>query len=127
MTSVNHRISQDHEKDIARRLGGHASRGSGNQWANPMDGRHDARSGPFVFAWDCKATRGKSIGVSREMLEKADEQAHEGRAIIPLRWYDDDRAKSYSHDKVVIDMQDFEEMLAEIERLRLIVEGHGVQ
>src|SRR4051794_26764383 len=112
--SVNQVISQDHEKDIQERLGGHASRGSGNQWANPMDGRHDAHSGPFVFAWDCKATRGKSIGVSREMLEKADDQAGEARAILPLRWYDDDRAKHYSHDMVLVGLCDFEEMLTEI-------------
>lgn len=115
--SVNQRISQDHERDLQERLGGHASRGSGNQWNNPMDGRHDAHSGRFVFAWDCKATRGKSIGISRDLLAKADEQAAEARAIVPLRFYDDDRAKHYSHDKVLLDLRDFEEMLDYISEL----------
>jgi hypothetical protein len=108
--SLNRKMSDKHEKDLVERLGGRQTRGSGNQFANQMDGRQNHYEQKFAFAWDGKATRGKSVGVSREMWEKARLQSHGERTALPLRFYDTDRLE-VGLDLVVISLDDFEEML----------------
>ena len=102
-------MSDRHEADLAERLGGKVSRGSGNQWASPMDGRHAALETPYAFAWEGKSTRGKGISVTRAMWGKALLQAHGERPMLALRWYDSDRLDVHA-DLVVLDLDDFEEM-----------------
>ena len=108
--SLNKKMGDKHEADIADRLGGRRTRGSGNQPANPADGRHNRYADHFAFAWDCKSTRGDSIGVSRTMIEKIIEQSHGERPMLPLRWYDSDRL-AVAHDWVAIRLDDLEELL----------------
>jgi hypothetical protein len=103
-------MAEAHEKHIQERLGGRKTRGSGNQPANPMDGRHSRYDQPIAFAWDCKATRGQSIAISRRMWEKAVEQSHGERPMIPLRFYDSDRLQ-VGLDLVVLTLDDLEELL----------------
>lgn len=108
--SLNKKMGDKHEADIQERLGGRKTRGSGNQFANPADGRHDRYAQLFAFAWDCKSTRGNSIGVSRDMVEKIIEQSHGERPMLPLRWYDSDRL-AVAHDWVALPLDDFIEMM----------------
>jgi hypothetical protein len=125
--NTNQRISQAHEADLQARLGGRRTRGSGNQFNNPMDGRHSSYAQTFAFAWDGKATRSKSVSVTEEMWDKAVEQAHHERPMLALRQYLDDRARRVGFDLAVIALVDLEEMLdridtleAEVERLRVV-------
>jgi hypothetical protein len=112
-------MSKHHEADVTDRLGGRQSRGSGNQWNGPMDGRQDryCESTAIAFAWDCKATRGESIGVGRRMWAKAVHQAGGERPCIPIRFYRNDRLTEVDPDLVVIEMADLQEMLDTIETL----------
>jgi hypothetical protein len=102
------KMSDRHETDVAELLGMRRTRGSGNQFADQMDGKHD--EGRWRFAFDGKATLGKSVGVSREMWAKAVEQSHGARPLLPLRFYDDERL-AVGLDLVVCDLHDLAEMV----------------
>lgn len=117
MGDLNRAMSKDHERDIAERLNGRQTRGSGNQWNGPMDGRQDRYRIRFAFAFDCKATRGESLGVGRRMWAKAVDQAGGERPCIPLRYYRNDRLSEIDPDLVVLDMNDFEELLEALDTL----------
>lgn len=86
------------------------TRGSGNQFANPMDGRQNRYEAPVAFAWDGKSTRAASITVTRKMWEKAMLQAHGERPMLALRFYDSDRL-AVGADLVVIGLHDLMELL----------------
>lgn len=101
--SLNRKMSDKHEDDLSVAFGGRVMPGSGNQFNNQMDVRND------IWAIDGKATRGKSISVTREMVNKAKEQAHSLRPMIALRFYEDDRLKKYE-DWVAVRLDDFLEI-----------------
>lgn len=105
------KMSDKHEDDLIEQLGGSKAKGSGNQWANPMDGRHNHLTTEYAFAWDAKSTLGKSIGMTREQWDKAVEQAGAERPCMPLRWYEDERLH-IGLDLVVLSLNDFTELLA---------------
>lgn len=107
---IRHRMSVKHEADVAALLDGVQSRGSGNQAANPMDGRQDRHRVPYAFSWDCKATLGASIGVSDAMWIKAKEQTHGERPSLPLRWYASEQL-FVVQDLIVVNLHDFAEIL----------------
>jgi hypothetical protein len=109
MTIDRHRMGERHEEWVAQFLGGVKSRGSGNQWRAPMDGRHNRFNSHLAFAWDCKSTLGKSLSVSREMLRKAREQADGERPMIPIRFYDNERLTSWD-DWILVTADDFREL-----------------
>lgn len=117
--SLNKKMGDAHEEYLVSVLGGRKTRGSGNQQNNPMDGRHNRYEQVVAFAWDGKSTRGKSIGVSREMLDKAKEQAVGERPMVALRFYDDDRLRHFE-DWACIQMDDLLELLERSERLSKI-------
>lgn len=102
-------MSDEHEKYLAKVLGGRRTRGSGNQPANPMDGRHSGMVEPFAFAWDGKSTFGKSISVTEEMWLKAEEQCLDERPMLALRWYRTERLE-VGLDLVTISLDDFLEL-----------------
>ena len=106
---LRHRMGAAHERDLAVLLGGRQTRGSGNQFADQMDGRHDPYD-DLALAWDCKSTRSNSVGVSKRMWEKALEQAHGARPILPIRFYGSDRL-DIELDLVVASLNDFVEIL----------------
>lgn len=110
MSPRTRKMSDAHEEHLVEVLGGRKTKGSGNQWHNPMDGRHSSRTVNYAFAWDGKSTLGKSIGVTREMWGKAEDQAGGERAALPLRFYDDERLR-VGLDLVVISLDDFAELL----------------
>lgn len=104
-------LSDKHEREVAGWLGARLARSSGNQFVDPMDGRHD--DGRWRFAFDGKATLGKSVGVTREMWWKAVDQAGSCRPLLPLRFYDDYRL-TVGLDLVVCGLDDMIEMVKEL-------------
>ena len=110
MTIDRHEMGNRHEEWLAEVLGGRKTPGSGNQWRNPADGRQNRYVDSFAFAWDGKSTRSNSISITREMLSKIKEQADTERPMIALRFYDDDRLRSFE-DWIAIKADDFLELL----------------
>jgi hypothetical protein len=106
---LNKRMGDLHEKHVAEVLGQRQTRGSGNQWRDQMDSKHDRTTCVFAFANDGKSTLGKSIGVSRAMWAKAVEQAGGERPMLTLRFYDDASLKVHA-DLAACDLLDFAEM-----------------
>jgi hypothetical protein len=105
--SVSSKLARKHEDDLAETFGGRRTPGSGNQFANQMDGRQDRYEMRKAMTWDGKATRGKSVSVTREMWEKAVEQAHGECPMLALRFYDSE----VGLDLVVLTLDDFVELL----------------
>lgn len=103
-------LSDRHEEFLAETFGGRRTPGSGNQFHRQMDVR-DSPDTPLALAWDGKATLGKSVGVSREMWEKAREQAGSEIPALALRWYASERLDP-ALDLVVLSAQDFAAILA---------------
>lgn len=101
-----------HEEFLAELNGGRDSRGSGQTWQDQGDGRNNRITTEFAFAWDGKATRGKSITVDRAMIDKIREQAAGERPEIGLRWYDTDDLRRVGEDWVAIPAADYGELLA---------------
>ena len=115
MTLDRKEMGDRHEAWLAKMLGGRQTRGSGNQWRDPMDGRNNRYTQPFAWAWDGKSTMGKSISISREVLDKAVEQADGERPMIAIRFYEDERLRHYE-DWILVREGDFFEMNAEANR-----------
>ena len=111
--STNQRMADAHEQFLVDLFGGRRTRGSGNQWTNPMDGRTSRMKEPFGFAWDGKATLGGSIGVSRAMWAKAVEQAEGERPMLGLRYYENERL-DVRYDLVVVSAYDMSEVLSSL-------------
>lgn len=111
--SLNSRMGRVHEEFLVKILGGRKTKASGSQWTDQMDGRHGRHLQEFAFAWDGKSTLAKSIGVTRAMWEKAKEQAGGERPMLPLRFYNTEKL-DVGLDLVVIDLNDFAEMLERV-------------
>lgn len=109
-SSRKHALARQHEEDLAEFMNGRRHRGSGNQFNSQMDGHH-APTEDFAFRWDgkCAMPDTKSISISREMIEKAIEQAHGYRPMLALRYYDDERGRQYD-DWVAVRIDDFIEL-----------------
>jgi hypothetical protein len=103
-------MSDAHEKYLAGLFGGERQRNSGAIWSRQMDVRNRTDEGDFAFAVDGKATFNASIGVTREMWEKAVEQSHDLRTSLALRWYDNWHLDA-GLDLIVISANDFAELL----------------
>lgn len=116
MAITTRKMSDAHEDWLVETLGGAKTRGSGNQWRAPADGRHnpyDKREWPF--AWDGKSTFAKSASVNRDMWEKIREQARPNLPLIPLRFYDNEKLE-VGLDLVVLDAQTFADILEAAEQ-----------
>lgn len=110
------KMGDRHEEYLAELFGGRMSRGSGNQWREPADGRHEHHE-PYAFAWDGKSTLASSISVTRTMWTKIMEQAGGERPMLGIRFYDT-RDLDVGHDLVVLRAEDLSEMRAELLELR---------
>jgi hypothetical protein len=88
--SVNKDMGDKHEDYLHAALGGRKTKGSGNQWQNPADGRHSRYEDNFALAWDGKSTFGKSVSITRDMLAKIVEQASPETPMIGVRFYNPD-------------------------------------
>lgn len=121
MRGTTRNMSDAHEIALVDALGGRRTRGSGNQPANPMDGRHNRYTDDLAFAWDGKSTLGKSIGVTLEMIRKARDQALGERPMLALRWYATERL-AVAEDWVAVTLDDFQELLHGARQARLMRE-----
>lgn len=113
-------MSDRHETYLADLLDGRTTRGSGNQWHDQTDGKHTLYEQMYAFAWDGKATMAKSISVSLKMWEKLVEQARPHLPALPLRFYQDARARKVTEDLIVIRLQDFADLLHDANLLHRI-------
>lgn len=103
-----------HEERLVEVLGGKQSRGSGNQWHSPMDGRHSRYTEEFAYAWDGKSTTTGTISVTIPMWEKAVEQAGGERPMLAFRWYPTERPTVSNRDGLdlaCISLLDLSELL----------------
>jgi hypothetical protein len=105
-------MSDRHEAHLASVLQGRKTRNSGATFKDQGDGKQEYRSQEYVFCWDGKATEGKGITVTREMVEKIIEQAHWAQPMIALRWYRNARLTE-SIDWVAIELDTFAQMQSE--------------
>jgi hypothetical protein len=123
-------MSDRHESDLAEMFEGRMTRGSGNQARDQMDGKQAYRSQHYVFAWDGKSTLGKAISVTREMWEKAKEQAHWATPILPLRWYANERLTEVAADLVVLEAETLADLQRDANAYRTLlarIEGHDLE
>lgn len=106
------KLADRHEEDVAEWFDGRKSKSSGNQRNDRADGRQNHYDVEFAFSWDCKAAMPgtKSISVTRDMLDKIEEQAGFERPMIPLRFYDNERG-GVAHDWAAIKMDDLIELV----------------
>lgn len=128
---LNKRMGDAHEERLAEVLGMRRTRGSGNQWRDQMDAKHDRTSCTFAFAVDGKSTLAKSISITRAMWEKAGEQASGELPMLALRFYNNASLEVHA-DLAVCDLLDFAEMREAAELwhkakalLQLIVDNPG--
>lgn len=117
-------MSDKHEDYLADLLDGRKAKGSGNQWQNPADGRQSSRHQEYAFAWDAKATLGKSISITRAMWEKISEQARPERPAVPMRWYDNESLK-VGQDLIAVDLHDFAAMQEDANRYHRLLATLG--
>lgn len=99
-------LSDKHEDDLVALLGGRKTKGSGNQWQNPSDGRQRGIDQAWSFAWDGKATLAKSAAITLGMWDKIREQARPDRPAIPLRFYANESLE-VTADLIAVDLHDF--------------------
>lgn len=116
------RMSDKHEDFLAELFGGRKTRGSGNQWRDPMDGKHNRKTEPYAFAWDGKATLAKSHTVTLDMIKKAREQSGGDEPMLALRWYANENL-DVLEDWVLVSPHKLAEMREEIVRLRAQTEA----
>jgi hypothetical protein len=127
MPDIKHQMAVRHERDIAELFapfGGHVSKASGATDSAKNDGRTD-HFGRWAFSWDCKATQGQSIAVSRALLNKLRKDATGDSPVLPLRFYANDQL-DISWDLVAFQLEDVRAMfeaLAELEELQAQVSG----
>lgn len=102
-------LSDRHEAHLAKVLHGRRTRGSGNQSRDQGDGKQDYAEAEWVFCWDGKSTRARSITVHRSDWEKITEQSHWALPLLPLRFYFNDRLTEWL-DLVVCDLDTFSDL-----------------
>lgn len=108
--SLNKDMGDAHEAHLADTLGMRQTRGSGNQWRDPIDARHNRLDSQYAFAVDGKSTLAKSISITRAMWDKAVEQAGGERPMLGLRFYDNASLKVHA-DLAACELLDFAELL----------------
>ncbi len=112
------KMSQLHEADAAQLVGGERSKGSGSQWQGPADGRSSRMTNEYGWGYECKATCGQGIEVTRKIWAKIADQAEGERPLLMLRWYEDETFERVSYDLVAMDWADFSEIMADNASLR---------
>lgn len=108
--SLNKDMGDAHEEFLAELLVMRKARGSGNQWRDPIDARHNRLDTEWAFAIDGKSTLAKSISITRAMWDKAVEQAGGERPLLGLRFYDTASLRDIHADLIASDARDFAEM-----------------
>ncbi len=109
--TLNQRMSDAHEADIAEWTGGRRQKASGSQWQNQGDTKNGEFLVPFPITSDGKSTLARSVSVTRSMWQKIVEQTFNQIPAIFLRFYKDDTLRQADLDLVVLEAQTFAEIL----------------
>lgn len=117
MTWTTRKMSDSHESHIAELLGGRVTKNSGATWADQTDVIMPD-DGYYSFALDGKSTLGKSVGVTKEMWAKLEEQGQTRLPALPLRFYRGERLSQVDLDLVVISLDTFAELVADANAYR---------
>ncbi len=115
-------MADKHEEEIIDLIGGRNTRGSGNQWRDKLDGKHEL-SDHFGFAWDAKSTRKGSFSVSKKLWDKIRNEAEGQRPLLPIRFYEDSPRLKTELDLVVLTLDDFAELLEALRDAQMAAEG----
>lgn len=112
-------MSDAHEIFLADLFEGRRAIGSGNQPKDQMDGRNRRYDQAHALAWDGKSTRSGTVSIGREMWRKAREQSHGEIPMLALRFYNAVVNRLAPElDLVVLDANDFVEILADARKWR---------
>lgn len=109
--TLNQRMADAHEADIAEWTQGALQKGSGNQWQNQGDTKNGEFLVPFPITSDGKSTLARSVSVTRAMWSKIVSQTFNQIPAIFLRFYKDDTLRQADLDLVVMEAQTFAEIL----------------
>lgn len=120
-TPPTQQMGELHEIYLAEVNAGRKSKASGSQWTDPADGR-SAHDEPYALAWDGKATLGKQIAVTLDMVRKIREQALGEIPEIGLRWYANASLRDVTEDWIAVPGDDWREILASARSWRSLVE-----
>ena len=123
MTLTTRKMSDRHEQDLAEALDGQRTRNSGAVWSDQSDGHQIHSEGYWRFAWDGKATLGKSISITREMWAKLGEQCRGLNPAIPLRWYANQRLTAVDIDLIAVELETFAAMQTDANAYRALLDG----
>lgn len=123
MSLTTRKMSSRHEDDLVAVLGGERTRNSGAVWSDQADGHQTGSEEYWRFAWDGKSTLGESIGVSRKMWRKLEEQSRGLESLLPLRFYANTRLTEVDIDLVSLDVEIFAQILADANAYRRMVAG----
>lgn len=120
--TLNQRMADAHEADIAEWTKGTLQKGSGNQWQSQGDTKNGEFLVPFPITSDGKSTLARSISVTRSMWSKIVDQTFNQIPAIFLRFYKDDTLRQADLDLVVLEAQTFSEILEDARTYRQIMD-----
>lgn len=106
MTRTTRDMSDAHEDYLVALLGGRKTKGSGNQWQNPSDGRQRGIDQAWSFSWDGKSTFAQSASITLPMWGKIREQARPDHPAIPLRFYANENLE-VAADLIAVELSTF--------------------
>lgn len=109
--TLNQRMADSHEQDIAEWIGGRQQKASGSQWHAQGDAKNGEHLTPFPITADGKSTLGKSIAISRDMWKKIVEQTFGQDPALFLRFYQDESLRTVDADLAVVDARFFRDLL----------------
>lgn len=118
--TLNQRMSDAHEADMAELIDGKVQKGSGNQWHAQGDLKNGEHLVAYPITGDCKATLGKSIAISREMWAKIVEQTFSQNPALFLRFYRDESLRQVDLDLAVVSAGLFEHILRDARKWQAI-------
>lgn len=116
--TLNQRMADSHEADIAEWTKGRLQKGSGNQWQNQGDTKNGEFLVPLPVTSDGKSTLGKSFSVTRSMWAKIVDQTFNQIPVLFLRFYKDESLRQTDLDLVVLEAQTFSEILEDARKWR---------
>lgn len=121
--TLNQRMADSHEADIAEWTKGKVQKGSGNQWQSQGDTKNGEFLVPLPITSDGKSTLGKSFSITRVMWDKIVSQTFNQIPALFLRFYKDESLRQTDLDLVVLEAQTFSEILEDARKWREVAEG----
>ncbi len=123
--TLNQRMADAHEADMAEVIDGRVQKGSGNQWHAQGDLKNGEHLVAYPITGDCKATLGKSISLSREMWNKITEQTYDQNPALFLRWYRDESLRQVDTDLAVTSVSLFRQVLGDARQWQAVLDEFG--